>query len=64
MVVHPLLDGDRRVTVDGELVGRAVLPQDLVEFLRLAGLGPGQASLRNPAAVEWRGDGPDTWGNT
>ncbi|WP_306665080.1 MULTISPECIES: hypothetical protein [Streptomyces] len=49
VVVHPWLDGERRVTVDGELVGRAVVLEDLREFLALAGLD--REALRDPAVV-------------
>ncbi|MCZ4101098.1 hypothetical protein [Streptomyces sp. H39-C1] len=61
IVVHPMLDGERRVTLDGELVGRAVVPGDVVAFAALAGLNATWACLRDPTIVEWRGDGPDTW---
>ncbi|MCM2428722.1 hypothetical protein [Streptomyces sp. RKAG337] len=61
VVVHPMLDGERRVTVDGALVGRAVVPADVVKLACLAGLNADHASLHDPGVVEWRGDGPEIW---
>ncbi|MCZ4103662.1 hypothetical protein [Streptomyces sp. H39-C1] len=56
-----MLNGERRVTVDGELVGRAIVPDDVVEFAALAGLNTTWACLYDPPIVEWRSDGPYTW---
>ncbi|MFL4496485.1 hypothetical protein ACJ6WD_35385 [Streptomyces sp. VTCC 41912] len=59
VVVHPLAQGTRRVTVRGEMVGRARDLNDVYEFLRRAGLDdpdPQDASL-----VEWRGGGSEEW---
>ncbi|MET9572670.1 hypothetical protein ACFYNW_37225 [Streptomyces virginiae] len=39
VIVYPP-DAERRVRVDGEILGRALGPGDLLEFLRRAGLDP------------------------
>ncbi|WP_329321694.1 hypothetical protein [Streptomyces sp. NBC_01262] len=61
VVVHELADGGRRVTINGEPVGRATSIADLVEFLRRAGLDEADVILDDPTLIEWRGGGPDVW---
>ncbi|KPC62626.1 hypothetical protein ADL29_17870 [Streptomyces chattanoogensis] len=62
VVVHPPSPtGGRRVRVDGQSLGLAYGPADLLEFLRRAGLDPEQVRLDDPM-IEWRGGGPDIWG--
>ncbi|CCB73378.1 MULTISPECIES: hypothetical protein [Streptomycetaceae] len=62
VVVHPYSGGGRRVTIDGEPVGVAASPVDVVEFLRRAGLDPDDVALEDASLIEWRGGGPDVWG--
>ncbi|GAB3951537.1 hypothetical protein [Streptomyces sparsus] len=64
IVVHPLTaDGGRRVTTpDGQVLGLAHGPDDLREFLRRAGLDLDDAALDDPGLIDWRGGGPDAWG--
>ncbi|MDJ0346740.1 hypothetical protein [Streptomyces sp. PH10-H1] len=64
VVVHPLSDGARRVTIRGQDFGRALHAGDLIEFLRRAGLDVEDADLANPDFFEWRGGGPDDWPQT
>nr|WP_275467796.1 hypothetical protein [Streptomyces noursei] len=59
VVVHPLSEGTRRVTVRGEMVGRARGLADVYEFLRRAGLE--DPDLEDPALVEWRGGDIQAW---
>ncbi|MGK5631045.1 hypothetical protein [Streptomyces sp. URMC 123] len=61
VVVHPPTSGGRRVSVRGHDVGRALRPEDVLEFLRRAGLEEGAAALDDPELIEWRGGGPDHW---
>ncbi|MBT1186061.1 hypothetical protein HET69_19145 [Streptomyces sp. CJ_13] len=46
---------------DGEILGRALDPRDLLEFLRRAGLDPDNVRLDDPLLIEWRGGGPAVW---
>ncbi|MEC4018623.1 hypothetical protein [Streptomyces sp. H27-D2] len=62
VVVHPWLDGSRRVAIRGRPVGRAFGTADLVEFLRIAGLDLDGVTLEDPELIEWRGGGPAYWG--
>ncbi|MEU9946471.1 hypothetical protein [Streptomyces lavendulae] len=54
IVYPPDAQGGRRVRVDGEILGRALGPADLLEFLRRAGLDPDDVNLDNPLLIEWR----------
>lgn len=63
MIVHPPSPtGGRRVTVRGQIAGLAYGVQDLLEFLRRAGLDPDTVVLDDAVLIEWRGGGPTEWG--
>lgn len=64
VVVHPPTGRGRRVTVRGQDVGLAAGPEDLMEFLRRAGLDPDDIALDDPALIEWRAGGPEDWQST
>lgn len=65
IVVHPPSpSGGRRVTAHTEILGLAHSAQDVIEFLRRAGLNPSDIQLDDPALIEWRGGGPDAWSGT
>ncbi|MCZ7413026.1 hypothetical protein [Streptomyces sp. WMMC897] len=64
IVQPPSPGGGRRVRVDGQILGIAYSEQDLLEFLRRAGLDPDDVDLEDPELLEWRGGGPDEWGVT
>ncbi|WP_327421803.1 hypothetical protein OG763_14800 [Streptomyces sp. NBC_01230] len=56
IVVHRLsLTGGRRVTINGQIVGLAHTDNDLVEFLRRAGLDDAWDLLDDAHWIEWRG---------
>ncbi|MFI9101985.1 hypothetical protein ACIGXA_15825 [Streptomyces fildesensis] len=57
VVVHPLENGTRRVTIGGTPVGRAYSLTDIVEFLRRAGLD--DVELEDHPLIDWRGGGPE-----
>ncbi|MCX3062830.1 hypothetical protein [Streptomyces beihaiensis] len=59
VVVHAGQPGGRRVTIRGEDAGLARSFDDVVEFLRRAGLD--DAPLDDPEFVEWRGGGSAIW---
>ncbi|MFD7101909.1 hypothetical protein [Streptomyces celluloflavus] len=62
VVVHPLSpSGGRRVTAGAEILGLAYGPEDLLEFLRRAGLDPDQVRFDDRTLIEWLGGGPDVW---
>ncbi|MEW2417887.1 hypothetical protein AB0953_29830 [Streptomyces sp. NPDC046866] len=61
VVYPPDAQGGRRVRVDGEILGRALGPGDLLEFLRRAGLDPDDVGLDDALLIEWRGGGPAVW---
>ena len=62
VVVHPpSSDGGRRVTAHAEVLGLAHNREDVVEFLRRAGLPPETIRLDDENLIEWRGGGPDVW---
>ncbi|KPI33710.1 hypothetical protein OV450_6418 [Actinobacteria bacterium OV450] len=61
IVYPPDAQGGRRVRVDGTILGRALGPGDLLEFLRRAGLDPDNVRLDDPRLIEWRGGGPAVW---
>ncbi|MFE5023950.1 hypothetical protein ACFRAO_11705 [Streptomyces sp. NPDC056656] len=59
VVVHASQPGGRRVTIRGEDAGLATGQEDVLEFLRRAGLE--DARLDDPELVEWRGGGTQVW---
>ncbi|MFJ5635322.1 hypothetical protein ACIQF5_22135 [Streptomyces goshikiensis] len=61
IVYPPDAEGGRRVRCDGEILGRAFGPGDLLEFLRRAGLDPDDVRLSDGPLIEWRGGGPAVW---
>lgn len=62
VVVHPpSSSGGRRVTAHAEILGLAHSPEDVVEFLRRAGLPPEQIKLDDENLIEWRGGGSGVW---
>ncbi|MGW7362961.1 hypothetical protein ACWGI8_05910 [Streptomyces sp. NPDC054841] len=68
IVVHPVSPiGGRRVTahIHGEdlTMGIAHGMDDLVEFLRRAGLHADGTELANAEFVDWLRDGPEVWTN-
>ncbi|MEI5101018.1 hypothetical protein RB200_23800 [Streptomyces sp. PmtG] len=54
--------GGRRVDVHGENVGVAHGLEDVTEFLRRAGLDIDPVEVAVSPLIEWRGGGPETWG--
>ncbi|QHF97943.1 hypothetical protein DEH18_33500 [Streptomyces sp. NHF165] len=60
IVYPPDEDGGRRVRANGTILGRAYNVNDLLEFLRRAGLDPDEVDL-DGALIQWRGGGPDQW---
>ncbi|MFH8405266.1 hypothetical protein ACH4FX_10885 [Streptomyces sp. NPDC018019] len=67
VIVHPPSPtGGRRVTVRGEGAGVAYNKRDVQEFLRRAGVAEDAdtISLDDPHLIEWRGGGPEMWGDT
>ncbi|MDT0341250.1 hypothetical protein [Streptomyces litchfieldiae] len=61
VVYPPTAGGGRRVRANGEILGRARSLDELLEFLRRAGLDPDEVDLRDPELLEWRGGGPEVW---
>ncbi|WP_030196386.1 hypothetical protein [Streptomyces sp. NRRL S-87] len=61
IVYPPDAEGGHRVRVDGEILGRALGPGGLLEFLRRAGLDPDDVRLDDVLLIEWRGGGPAVW---
>lgn len=59
ITVHPLTASGRRVTIRGQDVGRAHRIEDLVEFLRRAGLD--DIEVEETDLIEWLGGGADIW---
>ncbi|WP_333732572.1 hypothetical protein [Streptomyces sp. IBSBF 3010] len=56
IVIHrPSATGGRRVTIRGQIAGLARDDQDVVEFLRRAGLHDAEQLLDDSSLVEWRG---------
>ncbi|MFE4218133.1 hypothetical protein [Streptomyces sp. NPDC056844] len=53
--------GGRRVTIRGQIAGLAYDDQDVVEFLRRAGLPDAEQLLDRPEWVEWRGGRAHTY---
>lgn len=65
VVVYPPDNrGGRRVRCDGEILGRALGPADLLEFLRRASLDPDVVRLDDPLLVEWRAAWAAVWSPT
>ncbi|KAB7850110.1 hypothetical protein [Streptomyces mobaraensis] len=62
VVYPPDSTGRRRVRADGEILGMAAGPADVVEFARRAGLEEHLFAIDDPRIIEWRGGGPDDWG--
>ncbi|MFJ1992998.1 hypothetical protein [Streptomyces asiaticus] len=61
VVVYPPSEGGGRlVRANGEILGTAYGPSDLLEFLRRTGLDPDEVDLSGPL-IEWRGGGPEVW---
>lgn len=61
VVYPPAAGGGRRVRADGQAIGLARSPRELLEFLRRAGLDPDLVDLRDETLIEWRGGGPTVW---
>ncbi|RZU28247.1 hypothetical protein EV284_6413 [Streptomyces sp. BK022] len=61
VVYPPSPSGGRRVRVDGEILGTAYRIEDLVEFLRRAGLELEPEEVARSPLIDWRGVGPDRW---
>ncbi|NUV27263.1 hypothetical protein G6W59_02690 [Streptomyces odorifer] len=55
MLHAPRGTGGRRMTIRGEIIGMAYSDEDVVEFLRQAGLPEGERLLDDPGRVKWRG---------
>ncbi|MEV0444716.1 hypothetical protein AB0I46_37985 [Streptomyces spectabilis] len=63
IVVHRASpSGGRRVDVHGENVGVAHGVADVSEFLRRAGLDLDPVEVAVSPLIEWRGGGPEVWG--
>jgi len=64
VVYPPDEDGGRRVRFDGEILGRAYGLRDIAEFLRRAGIEDVDESyVAEFGLIEWRGGGPEEWGD-
>ncbi|RSO50676.1 hypothetical protein DMH15_00775 [Streptomyces sp. WAC 06725] len=62
VVVHPPSPtGGRRVHADATVLGVTYGVNDLLEFLRRAGLDPDDVGLDDASLIEWRGGGPGVW---
>lgn len=62
IVYPPSPTGGRRVRIDGQILGLAYGLQDIVEFLRRAGLDDIDVTdVETSALIDWRGGGPDRW---
>ncbi|MER6984600.1 hypothetical protein [Streptomyces carpinensis] len=59
VVSPPSMTGGRRVRVDGQILGLALQPADVADFLRRAGLEG--VDVETSPLIEWRGGGPDVW---
>jgi hypothetical protein len=61
LVVHPVQNGGRLMTILGQPVGIATSLGDVEDVLRRAGLNPDEIAMDDPDLIEWRGGGPDVW---
>lgn len=62
VIYPPDEEGGRRVRGGDEILGRAYGIQDLIEFLRRAGLDAvDETWVSESALIEWRGGGPEVW---
>lgn len=61
IVYPPDEQGGRRVHCEGQMLGRALGPADVLEFLRRAGLDPDDVAPYGEGLIEWRGGGPAVW---
>ncbi|MDX3537225.1 hypothetical protein PV721_23190 [Streptomyces sp. MB09-01] len=63
LVVYPPDErGWPKVRYDGAVLGTAYRVSDIVEFLREAGMDdPESFDLTDPALVDWREIGPESW---
>ncbi|MER6394292.1 hypothetical protein ABT236_38305 [Streptomyces sp. NPDC001523] len=62
VIYPPDENGWRRVRWDGTAIGVAHRPSDIHVFLAAAGMeNPEDLDLADPALVEWRGAGPESW---
>ncbi|MDF3290200.1 hypothetical protein [Streptomyces silvisoli] len=61
LVVHPLQDAGRLMTILNEPVGVARSLRDVEDVLQRAGLNPDEIAMDDPDLIEWRGGGPDVW---
>ncbi|MGW1885897.1 hypothetical protein [Streptomyces sp. NPDC001970] len=65
VIVHPPApSGGRRVTIRGNQVGTAYNLFDVLEFLRRANLPETDTAVDDPELIEWRGGGPEAWGES
>ncbi|WP_250291736.1 hypothetical protein [Streptomyces atroolivaceus] len=55
VIQRPSPTGGRRVTIRGQIAGLAYEDQDVIEFLRRAGLPDAEQLLDRPEWVQWRG---------
>ncbi|MGK5728907.1 hypothetical protein [Streptomyces sp. URMC 124] len=61
VVYPPDSSGGRRVRADGEILGMAYRPADVIEFLRRAGWDEHLFAIDDARMIDWRGGGPDDW---
>ncbi|MFD6432580.1 hypothetical protein [Streptomyces venezuelae] len=62
IVSPPSPTGGRRVRVDGEILGLAHGVNDIVEFLRRAGIEEADAHMVETSMfIDWKGGGPEVW---
>ncbi|WP_331762016.1 hypothetical protein [Streptomyces sp. NBC_01546] len=61
IVYPPDGNGWRRVRWDGQSIGLAHQPSDILVFLQEAGMEDAEAFDLTGELVEWRGGGPETW---
>ncbi|MDA5283700.1 hypothetical protein [Streptomyces sp. Isolate_45] len=61
VIYPPDENGWRRVRWDGQSIGVAHRPSDILDFLRDAGMEDPETLDLTGELVEWRGGGPETW---
>ncbi|MER6218765.1 hypothetical protein ABT213_32630 [Streptomyces sp. NPDC001674] len=61
VIYPPDENGWRRVRWDGQSIGVAQQPSDIVVFLQEAGLENAEDFDLTSDLAEWRGGGPETW---